>query len=425
MKKVLSIIALSFVAIVANAQYQLTNPGFDGTWSSITPYTGGSSKTVGTTPSGWCVANVAGYKFGSIWFGSTEVASRVDGHTDYACKLENQTTAGNVIPGYVTLGTSWNTADTSGGNSDGGSFGGVSFTGTPDAMEFYYQRTASDNSQPASVVAYMWKGSTSQASVPVSIGSSPTTATMTNRDRSILDMTYSKGGTVTKSSDFSLIATLSETHSYLKNGSSTEYENAYIAYLSEEKSSWTKKTVEFTYHNNTDKPTMINIVFAAVDFFTNRSNHISGNTLTVDDVKFLYYSELATATYDENAVSFTNGTATVNATYDASKLALTSNGHGATIEKSYNESTGLLTITVKGENFSEDATNYHTYTIQFNLPQVAGDLDGSGEVDADDIAIIINMIKDPSTKTDAADLNGDSEVNVGDITAAVNLMLNK
>ena len=412
MKKVLMMIAMAFGILNANAQYQLTNPGFDGTWSSISPYTGGSSTTVGTTPSGWCVANVAGYKVVIIgWTGSTQVASRVTGRTDYACKLENKTTVGNVIPGYVTLGTSWNTADTSGGNSDGGSFGGVSFTGTPDAMEFYYQRTASDNSQPASVVAYMWKGSTSQANVPVSIGSSPTKVTMTNRDRNILGMTYSKGGDVTYSSDFSLIASIME-------------DDAHMVKISDTQSSWTKKTVEFTYHNNTDKPTMINVVFGSMDYFTDRSDHKSGNTLTVDDVKFLYYSELASATYDNAAVGFTNGVATVDAKYDASKLALTSNGHGATIEKSYNEETGVLTIMVKGEDFSVDATNYHTYTIQFNTA-VAGDLDGNGVVDADDIATIVSMVLNPATKTDAADLNGDSEVNVADVTAAVNQMLNK
>ena len=400
MKKVLTIVALAFGILNVNAQYQLTNPGFDGTWSSIDPYTGGSTTTVGKTPPGWCVANVAGYKVLGIWTGSTEVGSsdtdRNEASNCYSCKLENKAILGNVIPGYVTLGTSWNTANTSGGNSDGGSFGGVSFTGTPDAMEFYYKRTASDNSQPASVVAYIWKGSTSQASVPVSIGSSPTTATMTNRDRNILGMTYSKGGNVTYSSDFSLIASIMEN-------------NSHMVKISDTQSSWTKKTVEFTYHNATDRPTMINVVFASVDYFTDRSNHKSGNTLTVDDVKFLYYSELASATYDGTAVSFTNDTATVDALYDESKLALTSNGHGASIEKSYDASTAALTITVKGEDISENASNYHTYTIQFKMPPVP-------------LLVDILIGKTTDYILEVADVNGDKKVSLADLTKLINLV---
>ena len=359
MKKLFIALSLAAFALGAQAQYQLTNPGFDGTWSAIQPYTGGGSTNVGTTPDGWCVANVAGYNFIG-WIGSTVVGTADTDRTGvtngHSCKLQNVEYAKNVIPGYITLGTSWNTANTSGGNSDGGSFGGASFTRTPDAIEFYYKRTAADNSQPASVVAYMWKGSTSQTNVPVSISSSPKKVTMTNRDRNILGLSYSlptgDSNSPTYSSDFSLIASL-------MTG------DEHIVRLTEEKSDWTKATYEFTYHNATDKPTMINVVFGAMDYFTDRSNHKKNNTLTVDDVKFLYYSELASCSYNGTAVTFTNGTATIDEFYDASKLSVASNGHGATIEKSMNEATQLLTITVKGEDISENASNYHTYTIQF------------------------------------------------------------
>ena len=342
MKKLFTLGLVAF-ALSAQAQYQLTNPGFDGTWSSIQPYTGGSSTNVGTTPNGWCVANVAGYNF-ITWIGSTVVGTADTDRTGvtngHSCKLQNVEYAGNVIPGYVTLGTSWNTANTSGGNSDGGSFGGASFTRTPDAIEFYYKRTAADNSQPASVVAYMWKGKTTQTNVPVSISSSnPKKVEMINRDRNILGMSYSlPTGDSNKPTyeDFSLIASLMTGEEH-------------IIRLTEEKSDWTKATYEFTYHNATDKPTMINVVFGAMDYFTDRSNHKKNNTLTVDDVKFLYYSELASCSYNGTAVTFTDGTATIDEFYDAEKLDITSNGHGATIEKSMNEDTQLLTITIKGE----------------------------------------------------------------------------
>jgi hypothetical protein len=359
MKKVLFTLGLVAFALSAQAQYQLTNPGFDGTWSSIQPYTGGGSTNVGTTPNGWCVANVAGYKF-MVWIGSTTVGTADTDRTGvtngHSCKLQNVEYMNNVIPGYITLGTSWNTADTGGGNSDGGSFGGASFTGTPDAIEFYYKRTAADNSQPASVVAYMWKGHSKQTNVPVSIGSSPTKKDMIDRDRNVLGMSYSlptgDSNKPTYYDNFSLIASL-------MTG------DEHIVRLTEEKSDWTKATYEFTYHNATDKPTMINVVFGAMDYFTDRSNHKKDNTLTVDDVKFLYYSELASCSYNGAAVTFNAGAATIDEFYDASKLSVTSNGHGATIEKSMNEATQKLTITVKGEDISENESNYHTYTIQF------------------------------------------------------------
>lgn len=412
------------MGMTVSAQYQLTNPGFDGDWSDIKPYTGGSSTTVGTTPSGWCVANVAGYKAAIIgWTGSTIVGSKVSGHTDYACHLENESVMGNVIPGYVTLGTSWNTANTSGGNADGGSFGGVSFTGTPDAIEFWYKRTAADNSQPASVVAYMWKGSTSQASVPVSIGSSPTKKTMENRDRNILGMEYSKGGDVTYDEDFSLIASLMSYVTRLDENNQPVEKLEHIIQLPDEKTAWTKATYEFTYHNNADKPEMINVVFGAMDYFTDRSNHKPGNTLTVDDVKFLYYSELATATYKGNTISpVANGTITVEDCYDASKLTLTSNGHGATIEKSYNEEDAKLTITVNGEDISVNEENFHTYTIQFAK---RGDVNGDGQVTIADVTALVNIILGKDTQKAVADVNDDGSVTIADVTALVNIILGK
>ena len=92
MKKLFIALSLAAFALGAQAQYQLTNPGFDGTWSSIQPYTGGSSTNVGTTPNGWCVANVAGYNF-IAWIGSTVVGTADTDRTGvtngHSCKLQN------------------------------------------------------------------------------------------------------------------------------------------------------------------------------------------------------------------------------------------------------------------------------------------------------------------------------------------------
>ena len=100
------------------------------------------------------------------------------------------------VPGYATLGTTFNTANTSGNDKDGGTFGGIDFTSRPDALSLYYKRTqASGSTEQATVVAYLWKGTVTQNNVRVSIGSKPTTVSMENRDRNILGMETAYGDT--------------------------------------------------------------------------------------------------------------------------------------------------------------------------------------------------------------------------------------
>ncbi len=128
---------------------------------------------------------------------------------------------------------------------------------------------------------------------------------------------------------------------------------------------WTELTIPFVYESNGVEPAAILVTFG-----TNATpgKGSSGDKVWVDDLELIYYSELASAKFDDKDVTFAEGAATVDELYDASKLALTLKGRGASSELSYDEASGLLTITVKGENFSEDPSNFHTYTIQFNIP---------------------------------------------------------
>ncbi len=131
---------------------------------------------------------------------------------------------------------------------------------------------------------------------------------------------------------------------------------------------WTEFTVAFdydSYASNNATPAAILCTFGTNAIPGKGSN---GDKVYIDDLELLYYSELKSATYDGNKVTFTNGAATVNAEYDESLLSLTSNGKAASIETSYDATSYVLTITVKGENISEDTDNYHTYTIQFDAP---------------------------------------------------------
>lgn len=111
--------------------------------------------------------------------------------------------------------------------------------------------------------------------------------------------------------------------------------------------------------------------YMLASFTTNPTPGGSANDeLILDDVRLIYYSELASLNYDgQDYFQQGNTNYTIDALYDESKLTCTSNGKGATIEKSYDEVSAVLTITVKGNDFSVNSSNVHTYKVQFAKPQ--------------------------------------------------------
>ncbi|MDY5543815.1 MAG: hypothetical protein SPF79_09020 [Bacteroidaceae bacterium] len=176
---------------------------------------------------------------------------------------------------------------------------------------------------------------------------------MTDRDANILSKGTSQGGAVTKSDDAVLIA-------------------SYEEYLSESASG--TKLIEFDYKDKNVTPEKINIIFASNDYFSQTvAGKTSGakvddicNSLTISDVKLIYYHSLAKCTYDGQQVTFdANDSASVSALYDRSKLAYKKKGVGAIVAEAYDNATGVLTITVKGNDYSADNTSVTHYTIQF------------------------------------------------------------
>ena len=126
---------------------------------------------------------------------------------------------------------------------------------------------------------------------------------------------------------------------------------------------WKQYTVPFTYDQDV-KPAK---QYLLASFTTNPKPGESANDeLYIDDIYFVYNSELASLTYAGTAVS--KITSTINLSdqvYDATKLSYTLTGKGATAERSYNAQTGVLTLTVKGNDWSVNNENQHVYTIQF------------------------------------------------------------
>ena len=324
---------------------------FEDDWVKCIPWDSNKNKNaVGKTPTGWCVSNV--YTTAKTF----NVASRLDvneDESDYAVKLTNKSYMGQNVPAYMTLGTSWATAKgMSGSNPDGGSFGGKEFTKRPDAIRFDYLRSTPEGKENATVVAYLWKGTYTQMNVPgnTAITGNPKPCDMKDRDRSILGMPTDQGGDVTKTPDAECIATI--------NYSITSSTN----------DKWESLTIPFEYKTNST-PEKINIIFSATDYF-NRSKIVSGNSLCVDNVKYVYYHSLSDiklngTTIDGFNENRTEYTVKGNMADYKNTLDCTPKSANSTKNVNWNDAENLVTITVKGSNYAEDNESMTVYTIKF------------------------------------------------------------
>lgn len=133
-------------------------------------------------------------------------------------------------------------------------------------------------------------------------------------------------------------------------------------------SGWQKVEIPVVYASD-DTPTS-RPAYALVSFATSATpgSGKDGDCMLIDDVVFVYNSELESIKYNNTEFFEANKTAyTVDDYYDESKLTLTSNAKGGSIKKEYNAETGLLTVTVLGDDDTDSAPNRHTYTIQFKV----------------------------------------------------------
>ncbi len=363
MKKKFTLLAVALLA-AAGARAQQIQGTFDETWQINRPWdskNGEYMSNLGTgyvEPKNWCISNVSGLNGKGATCVGSKIAGRTGESTDYAVQLTNTANPfkkSQIVPAYITLGTSWSTSSSSilgsVNNKDGGTWGGKAFTYKPDGISFYYKRShASSSSQPASVVAYLWKGTFTQEDVPGNnvIGTT-TTCTMKNRDRQVLGISMSgcQGGATSSTDDAKCIAKINTT-------------------ITGNASDWTYYSTDFTYDAE-DTPEMINVILAACDYFGSSSSHVAGDALCVDDVQLIYYHSLTALSYDGTSI-YKEGTTNYNLSskvYDAELLSYTKKGVGATVESTYDEASALLTLTVKGNDFDANADSKTVYTIQF------------------------------------------------------------
>ncbi|WP_418818788.1 calycin-like domain-containing protein, partial [Paraprevotella clara] len=246
---------------------------------------------------------------------------------------------GSNAPAFITFGTPWVYAVTTISNCDGGVYGGTNFTFRPDAIRGWYKRTPSEVSENAHIIAYLWKGTYSSE-----IRSHTTNDIKKDVDRVVMGKESGTGnGTLIASCDYSFSTTTNN--------------------------EWQEIIVPLNYEKGQENtiPEKMNVIISSADYWT-RDNIQDQSILEVDDVQYLYYSQLAELSYDGKSLddfSKDKYEYAITANYDESKLSAKANGIGATVEKSYDEETRKLTITVKGNDFSVNTENFHTYTLEF------------------------------------------------------------
>lgn len=384
MKKFLLTLAAAALVVGASAR-ELQNADFNGAWLEATPWTPNPMNEVhGVRPDSWCISHVSGMFFPAKpdfpdtrdgYLGATVVGDSLNlGSGNYAVRLQNNPNpfmATQIVPAYLTLGTSWSTAN---GflvitDKDGGTFGGVDFTDTPDAVAFNYRRAHAvgvpegsespvNMDEPASVIAYLWKGTYTQKNVPASISmDAPVKVDMVDRDRNILGMETATGAEVSTTDGASLIGRLN-------------------CSITGDAAEWTEfiQPIEYVGQGTPDK---FNLIIAANDYFGAAETVGCGNTLDVDDVKLVYYSRIASVTingtplegFDPDVFEYEipmPESGDIGALFGDFKYTLL--GHsaaaGAFAQEIDAEGNPIFKITVSNVGEDVDGLKEHTYTFR-------------------------------------------------------------
>ena len=249
-------------------------------------------------------------------------------------------TIGSNAPAFITFGTPWVYAVSTISDCDGGVYGGTNFTFRPDAIRGWYKRTPStEGNENAHIIAYLWKGTYSSG-----IKSHTTNDIKEDVDRVVMGKeSGTANGTLIASCDYGFATTTNN--------------------------DWQEIIVPLNYEKGQENtiPEKMNVIISSADYWT-RANIKDQSILEVDDVQYLYYSQLAELSYDGKSIdgfSKDKYEYTITADYDESKLSAKADGIGAIVEKSYDEETHKLTITVKGNDISANTENFHTYTLEF------------------------------------------------------------
>lgn len=356
MKKQLLTLALLAVAGTAGAQYQLPNGNFEGGYADKIKIGRNSGNQV---PNNWHWFHD---KTGSIAASTVSMSGMhnyvvTDGNNHYVKLVQGSMGGnGNLTTGIINAGSSspttdgglknYNWSDPTGkgdnktkvptnrsGQNEGTSAAGQTFSGKPDAIKFKYAAYLKDASQRIQLRAVV------------------------HGEGRYRDPEYSK-----------------DNYDDIKWGVATFNDTRTLS-SSSDKVVLKEAQAEFVAGINQSSITPAAVL---VSLTTNENPGVGdkGNFACFDDIEFVYYHALKSATYNRQAIAnFAENTLNYDLSsqvYDEKKFDCTVKGIGAEAVKSYNESTGLLTVTVNGNNISADATSKTVYTFQFKKMDYTG-----------------------------------------------------
>lgn len=356
MKKQLLTLALLAVAGTAGAQYQLPNGNFEGGYADKIKIGINSGNQV---PNNWHWFHD---KTGSIAASTVSMSGMhnyvvTDGNNHYVKLVQGGMGGnGNLTTGIINAGSSsattdgglknYNWSDPTGkgdnktkvptdrsGQNEGTSAAGQTFSGKPDAIKFKYAAYLKDASQRIQLRAVV------------------------HGEGRYRDPEYSK-----------------DNYDDIKWGVATFNDTRTLS-SSSDKVVLKEAQAEFVAGINQSSITPAAVL---VSLTTNENPGVGDkdNFACFDDIEFVYYHALKSATYNGQAIAnFAENTLSYDLSsqvYDEKKFDCTVKGIGAEAVRSYDEATGLLTVTVNGNNISADATSKTVYTFQFKKMDYTG-----------------------------------------------------
>lgn len=241
-------------------------------------------------------------------------------------------------PAFINFGTPWVYAVSDKNKCDGGVYGGMSFSYKPDAIKGRYKRTPAATKEKARIIAYLWSG-TFKSSIP----SGKSTRMQDDVDRAIMDRVSGVTG------DGKLVASCDYGFETTKNND------------------WEEIIVPINYKLTDVVPTKMNIIISSDDYWT-RANMVENSTLEVDDVQFVYYHALESITYKGKTIKMEEGknfyNLLIDEDFDISNFSYKKKGAGATVEKSFDPKSQILTVTVKGNDFNVNPKSVTVYKFR-------------------------------------------------------------
>lgn len=355
MKKQLLTLALLAVAGTAGAQYQLPNGDFEGGYTNKVSV---SSNTGNQVPNSWHWFHDRTGTISDVLLAVAKTQNYVvtDGNNHYVKLVQGGVGGnGNLTTGIINAGShkattdgglsNYNWSDPTGKGDNKtkvptdrsmqkeGTSAGQTFSGKPDAIKFKYAAYLNNASQRIQLRAVV------------------------HGEGRYRDPEYSK-----------------DNYDDIKWGVATFNDTRTLS-SSSDKVVLKEAQAEFVAGINQSSITPAAVL---VSLTTNENPGVGdkGNFACFDDIEFVYYHALNSAKYDGKDIpNFAEKTLNYDLSsqvYDEKKFAYTVKGVGARVVENYNEATGLLTVTVNGNNISADATSKTVYTFQFKKVDYTG-----------------------------------------------------